>query len=43
MKMEAICAAETSAFRKPHGDFISQKTAFFIVTAAKTPNLTHTG
>jgi hypothetical protein len=30
---------EFSALQEPHG-VISQKTAFFIVTAVKTPNLT---
>jgi hypothetical protein len=30
------------AYIEPHGIFISQKTAFFVVTAVKTSDLTHT-
>jgi hypothetical protein len=37
--MEAIYSSETSDLPKPHG-VTSQKTAFFIVTAVKTSNIT---
>jgi hypothetical protein len=37
--VEAIGVSETSVLTEPH-DVTSQKTAFFIVTAVKTSNLT---
>jgi hypothetical protein len=39
LKMEAIRSSETSVKKYLHGA-TSQKTAFFIVTAVKTSNLT---
>jgi hypothetical protein len=39
MMKEAIRSSETSILKEPHG-VTSQKTAFFIVTAVKTSNLT---
>jgi hypothetical protein len=39
LTMEAICSSETWFLQEPHGA-TSQKTAFFIVTAVKTTNLT---
>jgi hypothetical protein len=37
--MEAIYSSETSVLKEPHC-ITSQKTAFFIVTAVKTSNIT---
>jgi hypothetical protein len=37
--LEALCNPESRFLQKPHG-VTSQKTAFFIVTAVKTSNLT---
>jgi hypothetical protein len=39
LMMEAIRSSETSVFQEPQG-VTSQRTAFFIVTAVKTLNLT---
>jgi hypothetical protein len=40
MGMEAIYSSETSVVtQESHGVVIFQKTAFFILTAVKTPNL----
>jgi hypothetical protein len=39
--METVLSSETSVLTNPHG-LTSQKTAFFIVTAAKTSDLTKT-
>jgi hypothetical protein len=38
---EALSTSETPVLKEPHG-VTSQKTAFFIVTAVKTSNLTET-
>jgi hypothetical protein len=38
LKIEVIHSSKVSD-KEPHGIIISQKTAFFIVTAVKTPNL----
>jgi hypothetical protein len=38
--MEALSSFETSVLKEPRG-VTSQKTAFFIVTAVKTSNLTN--
>jgi hypothetical protein len=39
LKIEAIRSSETYVLQEPHG-VTSQKTAFFLVTARKTSNLT---
>jgi hypothetical protein len=39
LMMEALGSSETSVLQEPHG-LTSQKTAFFIVTAVETTNLT---